>query len=179
MSDQFVGEIRMFAGSFAPKGWAMCEGQLLSIAQYTALFSLLGTTYGGNGTTNFALPDLRGRAPMHFGDGPGLTRREQGEQIGSDNVRLTVNEIPAHTHQVMAADQTGTTNSPAGAVWAQAPKQGKFTKKETPLYEATANANMDPRLIASAGNSQPHNNRQPYQSVNFIIALQGIFPLRG
>ncbi|MED1796406.1 tail fiber protein [Brevibacillus nitrificans] len=178
MSDQFVGEIRMFAGDFAPKGWALCNGQLLSISQNTALFALLGTNYGGDGKNTFALPDLRGRAPMHQGQGDGLTNRRVGEQVGSETVTLLQSEMPAHTHLAMAVDQTGDTNSPQGTVWAQAPKQGKFVKRDTPLYNDAAGSQMSPTALSIAGSSLPHNNRQPYLGVNFIIALQGAYPPR-
>lgn len=179
MSDQFVGEIRMFAGNYPPQGWAFCNGQLMPIAQNTALFSLLGNFYGGNGVTNFGLPDLRGRAPMHQGQGNGLSNRDIGEQVGSENVSLITTEMPIHNHQAMAVEQVGDTNSPENAVWAQAPKQGKFVKRDTPLYNDAVDSLMSPVSLSVAGSSLPHNNRQPYLGVNFIIALQGIFPPRG
>lgn len=177
MTDQFVGEIRIFTGNFAPKGWALCNGQLLSISQNTALFSLLGTMYGGNGTSNFALPDLRNRAPLFFGQGPGLSLHDQGETGGQATVTLLGSEIPAHTHQAQASNITGTQNTPGGAVWAVGDRQ---VRGGGPLYSTTpgALATMNGAALSPTGGSQPHNNWSPYLGVTFIIALQGIFPPR-
>ncbi|MCR2806631.1 phage tail protein [Paenibacillus soyae] len=171
--EPFVGEIRAFAGNFAPKGWALCNGQLLPIMQNTALFSLLGVTYGGDGRTTFALPNLMGRAPMQQGQGAGLTLRQQGAPGGTPSVTLLTSEIPMHTH-VPANATSGTTGSPENAVWAGV-VQGRST---TPVYSPTPNAAMNPAAVSPAGGSQPHNNMQPYLGVNFIIALQGVFPSR-
>lgn len=177
--DSYIGEIRIFAGNFAPKDWAFCHGQLLSISSNAALFSILGVQYGGDGKTTFALPDLRGRAPMHQGSGAGLTPRTIGAEEGNPTVTLTQNEIPAHTHLPQAVNETGATNNPQGAVWAQAPQQGKFIKKDTPLYHATVDTTMNILSLTTAGNGLPHNNMQPYLGVHFIISLTGIFPSRG
>jgi len=172
MADPFVAEIRIFAGNFAPRGWAFCEGQLLSIAQNTALFSLLGTTYGGNGQTNFGLPNLQGRAPMHPGQGPGLTPRSLGEMGGSPTATLTSHELPSHTH-TMKYNKTvaGDSNSPAGKM---------FAKSVVPVASVFSSSPPDTAIgsATAAGGSQPHNNMQPYLAVSYIIALQGIYPPR-
>jgi len=170
--EPFIGEIMMFAGNFAPKGWAMCNGQLLPIAQYTALFSLLGTTYGGNGQTTFALPDLRGRVPVHPGQGPGLSNYDLGQQSGSENVTLTTTQIPAHAHTFAPGCSTQVPNaeSPANAVPANLDPNQTFSTEP--------NGNMRPGNSSTVGGSQPHNNLQPLLCINFIIALEGIFPSR-
>ena len=173
MSDQFVGEIRMFTGNFEPIGWAFCNGQVLSIAQNTALFSLLGTNYGGDGKSTFALPDLRSRFPLHAGSsaGPGLTPRSVGESGGSASIVLMSQEIPAHAHALMATS-TATGGSPAGAALAP-PANGAS------IYHAlTHPVQMPLASVGVAGGSFPHNNLQPFLALNFIIALQGIFPPR-
>jgi microcystin-dependent protein len=175
MSEPFLGEIRMFGGNFAPRGWAFCNGQILAIAQNTALFSLLGTTYGGNGQTTFALPDLRGRVPMHWGQGPGLTPRSLGETGGSENVTLLSNQMPAHTHSLNANTNQGETFSPGGGVAAAAVDS---SQQPLNIYSTTANTTMSPQAIAAAGGSQPHDNMQPFECVSFIIALEGIYPSR-
>jgi microcystin-dependent protein len=172
MSDPFVAEIRIFPFDFAPKGWAFCDGQLLSISQNTALFSLLGTTYGGDGKSNFALPDLQGRAPMHPGQGPGLSLRDLGESAGVETVTLLDSEMPAHTHAVQATNDVASVPGPGGNVWAQAVSdQGGF-----PYYHTIGNTPMAP--LPFAGGSLPHNNMHPYLTFNFCIALQGVFPPR-
>jgi microcystin-dependent protein len=175
MSEPFLGEIRMFGGNFAPRGWAFCNGQILPIAQNTALFSLLGTTYGGNGQTTFALPDLRGRVPMHWGQGPGLTPRSLGETSGSENVTLLSNQMPAHTHSLTANNQQGDAFSPEGAVAAAAVDS---SQQPLNIYSSSANTTMSAQAIGAAGGSQPHSNMQPFQCVSFIIALEGIYPSR-
>lgn len=176
----YLGEIRMFGGNFAPSGWALCNGQTLPIESYAALYSIIGPRYGGDGVRNFALPDLQGRAPMHWGQGSGLSPRELGQQVGSESVSLKEIEMPAHRHTARAADQVGSTNSPENAVWAQAPKQGKFVKRETPLYQGSPESGKQMNVLAlsNAGSGTPHNNRQPYLAVNFIICLDGQFPPR-
>lgn len=177
MSEPFIGEIRMFAGNFAPRGWAFCQGQILSIAQNTALFSILGTTYGGNGQTTFALPDLRGRAPMQPGQGPGLSSRTLGEQGGSENVTLLITQMPAHNHTVNANGSPGNGSVPTGSVWAEVvnPADNALMGAYT---NAAPNTTMSANAIGTAGGSQPHNNMSPFTCVNFIIALQGIYPSR-
>lgn len=176
MSEPFIAEIRMFAGNFAPRGWAFCAGQLLPINQNTALFSLLGTTYGGNGQTTFALPDLCGRAPMHAGNGPGLTPRSLGEAGGQENVVLAINQVPAHSHaaQVNASNGAANSLSPVGTVLAVSAQGNAFATGSPPTSPMSASA----ASVANAGGNQGHNNMQPYTAVSFIIALQGIFPSR-
>jgi len=173
MSDPFIAEIKMFGGNFAIRGFAMCSGQILSIAQNTALFSILGTTYGGNGQTTFALPDLRGRVPIHFGQGPGLANVSLGEVAGQSTVTLLTTQIPAHTHSLGCTDATADSASPSSNVPASdaAGVTGAYSS-------APPSATMNPAAIAPAGGSQPHNNMQPYLGINFIIALEGIFPSR-
>ena len=175
MSEPYIGEIRMFGGNFAPTGWALCDGQLLSIAQNSALFSILGTTFGGNGQTTFALPDLRGRVPMHWGQGPGLTPRTIGESSGSETVTLLSTQMPAHTHTLNANSGQGDSFTPPGAVPAGAVDS---TQQPLNIYSSTINTTMNPAAIGAAGGSQPHQNMQPYLCVTFIIALQGIYPSR-
>jgi microcystin-dependent protein len=172
MSEPFIGSIVLFCGNFAPKGWATCDGQLLSIAQNTALFSILGTTFGGNGQTTFALPDLRGRVPLHPGQGPGLSPYTLGEAIGVENVSLLATQMPAHNHAFAApcSDGAPSTPSPVGAVAAN--------QDQTPFYAASGTAAMAASTSTVAGGSQPHENRQPVLAINFIIALEGIYPSR-
>jgi microcystin-dependent protein len=170
MSAPFVGEIRILGCNFAPRGWAFCAGQLMAISQNPALFALLGIYYGGNGTTNFALPDLRGRAPMFFGQGPGLTPRSIGEQGGSEAVGLVVSEMPSHTHVVSAATSHADRANASGAVLASGSE---------PVYgPGPATVAMAGSATTPEGGSQPHNNMQPFVALNFCIALQGIFPPR-
>ena len=173
MSNPFLAEIRIFTAGFAPKGWALCDGQLMSISLNTALFSLLGTTYGGNGTSNFALPNLQGCAPMQAGQGPGLTLRDLGETAGEQTVTLLQTEMPAHSHSAQASttpDQT----TPVGNAWASGQKGfGNF-------YATPSNntVQMNPFGTSIAGGNLPHNNMQPFLGLMFIIALQGVFPAR-
>ena len=174
MTDPFLAEIRMFAGNFAPTGWALCNGQVMPIAQNTALFSLLGTTYGGDGRVTFALPNLMSSAPMHAGQGNGLSQRYLGEQGGEQTVTLLPSEMPAHTHRPMAYAGNGNQTSPQGGVWAES-LAGRVAD---PLYQPTPNAAMNLGNVGLTGGSQPHNNMPPYLCVTFIIALQGIFPQR-
>lgn len=171
MADPFVAEIRIVPFNFAPRGWAFCDGQLLPLSQNTALFSLLGTTYGGNGKSNFALPDLQGRAPMHPGQGPGLSLHDLGETGGSETVALLESEIPSHSHQARGSGADADTPSPTSASWAGS-EAGDSLRK-------TASGTFGPQALAPAGGDQPHNNMQPYLTLNFIIALQGVFPQRG
>jgi microcystin-dependent protein len=171
--DPFVAEIRIFPFNFAPKGWAFCDGQLMAISQNTALFSLLGTTYGGNGQSTFALPDMQGNAPMHPGQGPGLSQHFLGEASGSDTVTLLVSEMPLHPHTVVSVpgNFAGNTNVPTNTAFAKV-SQG------SPYVAAANPAAMSFQTIATAGSSLPHNNRQPYLTLSFCIALQGVFPPR-
>jgi microcystin-dependent protein len=170
MADPFVAEIRIFPFNFAPKGWAFCDGQVMLIAQNTALYSLLLTTYGGNGTTTFALPDLQGRAPMHPGQGPGLSARTLGESAGSDTVTLQESELPAHSHAVRAASDDAAFKTASG----------KLVASGNTMFANTAapNRTLAPEALAPAGGGQPHNNLQPYLTLNFCIALLGVFPPR-
>lgn len=176
MMDPYVGEIRIFAGNFAPRGWAFCNGQLMPISQNTALFSILGTIYGGDGKTNFALPDLMGRAPMHQGTIPGGSTYPIGEQTGAASVTLTTAEMPSHAHAAMANSQSGNTSNPEGAVWAKNP--GSRGVSPTPIYSASPTVPMNPLSLAPAGGGAPHDNMQPYLGVGFIIALAGVYPPR-
>jgi microcystin-dependent protein len=175
MSSPFIGEIRMFAGNFAPRGWAMCNGQISAISQNTALFSLLGTTYGGDGRTTFALPNLQGRTPTQAGQGPGLTNRTLGETGGAEIVTLTTGGLPNHTHLAGASTTTGSQVGPTDGVWA--PSGASKGKKMYAAARGTGPA-MSAQALTSAGAGQPHNNMPPYLAVNFIIALQGIYPSR-
>ena len=170
--DSIIGEIRMFAGNFAPTGWAFCQGQLLPIAQNQALFSLLGTTYGGDGITSFALPDLRGRVPVGFGQGPGLSNRVIGEQFGSELVTLNINQMPSHNHTVNAVTTEGNQNLPTNSL----PANTKALDKE--YSDANANTTMKATMVNPTGGNQPFGVSQPSLGVNFIIALQGIYPSR-
>jgi microcystin-dependent protein len=172
--EPFLGQIMMFAGNFAPVGWALCNGQLMSIAQNTALFSLLGTTYGGDGVTTFALPNLQGRVPLHWGTGPGLSSYDLGEVTGSENVTLLITQIPAHTHVATASNAAAAQADPAGNVWA-VPVDSTGTPG-TGFNPPPANAALSPTAIGLAGGSQPHTNIQPILAVTFIIATEGIYP---
>jgi microcystin-dependent protein len=167
MSNPYVGEIRMFAGNFAPQGWAFCDGSLLAISQNDVLFNLIGTTYGGDGQTTFALPDLRSRVPVHMGQGAGLSARTIGQSGGAEAVTLTTNQLPQHTHAA-ASSASSNSASPQGTVW------GGWSS--TQYSDQGANAAMNPAALTNAGGSQPHDNMLPFQAVNFIIALFGIYP---
>ncbi len=172
MSEPFLGEIRLAGFNFAPQGWLLCEGQILSIVQNTALFSLLGTTYGGNGTTTFALPDLRGRVPVGFGQAPGLTPYVIGETLGVENVTLNVIQMPEHSHGVNASANKGNKESPIGNYPAS------DAAGITAEYNGSPTGVMNAGVIAGVGGNQPHENRQPTLVLNWIIAVQGIFPSR-
>lgn len=175
MSTPLIGEIKMFAGNFAPKGWALCNGQILAIAQNTALFSILGTTYGGNGTSTFALPDLRSRVPIHAGQGAGLSNYVLGEMTGLESVTLLINELPAHTHTVNAVASGGNQASPAGGSLAI---ESTGTSLDYANSNTTPTSPMNAAMIGPTGSSLPHNNIQPVLCVNYIIALLGVFPSR-
>jgi microcystin-dependent protein len=164
MAQPYVGEIRIFAGNFAPAGWEFCSGQLLPISENETLFQLIGTTYGGDGQSTFALPDMRGRIPVHQGSGYSLAA-----QGGTENVTLTVQQLPAHAHSLLASSGPGNRNSPADGVIAEAPVISVW-------IEDVASVNMSPATVTAVGGSQPHDNYQPYLCVNFIISLFGIFP---
>ena len=175
MSDPFVAEIRIFPFNFPPKGWAFCDGQLMPLSQNTALFSLLGTTYGGDGKSTFALPDLQGSAPMQPGQGQGLSLRDLGEMSGVESITLLVSEIPVHTHQMRFHEvDLAELNAPAN-------NRVLANSANTNAYQSVTNANlvtMAPQALPPAGGGLPHNNMQPYLTLNFCIALQGIFPQR-
>jgi microcystin-dependent protein len=178
VSDQFVAEIRIFASNFAPQGWATCDGQILPISQNTALFSLLGTNYGGNGTTNFALPDLRGRVPLGWGQGSGLSSYSVGEALGTDTVTVLTSEMPAHTHGLNAEDpalQAADQSAPSPTSVLAASTGGFAFRPDA----STQPAQMSQAAVTGLGGAQPHNNLQPYLTLTFCIALQGIFPPRG
>lgn len=174
MADPFVAEIRIVGFNFAPRGWAACNGQLLPISQNTALFSLVGTIYGGDGKSTFALPNLQGRAPMHPGQGPGRSLRDLGEQGGSDSVTLLASELPPHSHQLKASIEDGTQGSltPGVALASSVGAQSYQTATANNLVPMAADT------LAPAGSSLPHNNMQPYLALNFCIALQGVYPPR-
>jgi microcystin-dependent protein len=173
MSSPFVAEIRIFAGNFAPTGWATCDGQLLPISQNTALFSLLGTTYGGDGKTTFGLPNLQGNAPMMWGQGPGLSLRDIGEQGGEPSVTLIISEMPSHAHSFNGLTAPAASRDPTNAQLARSRNGNVYQTDAT-----TGQVIMAPQAIGIAGGSLPHNNMQPYLALTFIIALQGIFPPR-
>ncbi len=164
----YIGEIRMFGGNFAPNGWLFCEGQLLPISENEALFQLIGTTYGGDGQSTFALPDLRSRVPIHFGQGFGLTNRAISETGGVESVTLTAQQIPAHSHPMLASSQTATTEFPTGAVLAGSAAVDSFGSPVGLLALAST--------VSVTGGSQPHENMMPFLAINFIISLFGVFP---
>ena len=174
--DPFIGEIRIVGFNYAPQGWAFCNGQLLQISQNTALFSILGTTYGGNGTTNFGLPNFQSIAPMSWGQGPGLSYRALGETSGSASVTLVQSEMAGHAHIAKASGNSASATDPTNGIWAV----GGEPRAAVPMYTANASspAAMNVGALTPQGQSQAHNNMQPYLTLNFIIALQGIFPQR-
>jgi microcystin-dependent protein len=173
MNDSYLGQIMLFAGNFAPVGWALCNGQLLPISQNQALFAVIGTMYGGDGVSNFALPDLRGRAPICFGQGPALQNYEVGEKGGAETVALTAAQMPAHSHTV----SFGCDTNPGGSV--SSPQNAYLCAQDPGIYSSTTNAPMGPGACQPAGGSQGHENRAPYLAMNYVIALQGVFPSRG
>jgi microcystin-dependent protein len=168
MGEPFIGEIRMVGFNFAPAGWALCHGQTMAISENDALFTLIGTTYGGDGQETFNLPDLRGRIPVHAGQGPGLSNRTLGEVSGTETVTLTTQQIPVHSHPAQAQTGAGNQASPSNGVWA-ASGQGQYGV-------GTGNAAMKNTLISASGGSQPHDNMMPYTTISFIISLFGVFP---
>ncbi len=169
--DPFIAQIVMFGGNFAPRGWAFCDGQLLSIAQNTALFSILGTTYGGDGRTTFGLPDLRGRVSIHPGHGPGLSNYQLGQKGGTETVTLTAAQMPSHNHQIHAANTGGDDTNPTTA-------KGFAVAGDDLYIENTPATTMQSDIVSSVGGSQAHNNVQPFECVNYIIALVGTYPSR-
>ncbi len=169
-----LAEIRMFAGNFAPSGWAFCNGQILPINSNQSLFSLLDTTYGGDGETTFGLPDLRGRAPVHQGEGPGLTDHNLGQKFGSETVTLTTNQLPSHNHTMQATSNAPDANNPAGKALATGSRSVSMDDR----YGSSDNAVSMGSVTTNAGGGQAHNNMQPYLAVHYIIALQGLFPSR-
>lgn len=170
MSEPFVGEIRMFAGNFAPRGWAFCDGQLLAVSQNDALFTLLGTVYGGDGRTTFGLPDMRGRIPLHAGTGSGLSPRRLGATGGSEQVTLTESQLPSHTHPVQASTDLASVPGPKNNVWARA---------QSDVYASDfSGAQLQQEAVTGTGGSQPHANVMPFLCVHFIISLFGIYPSR-
>jgi len=177
MAEPYIGEIRIFGGTFAPNGWALCQGQLLPIAQNTALFSLLGTTYGGDGRTTFALPDLRGRVVMGFGQGPGLQDYVQGQTGGAETATLTTQQMPAHSHAV-AATETQSTTDPKGAVPANTAPPTPGTAPKVYGANPDGKTTMNNAMIGQTGGNQPFGVQQPYLVINYIIALNGIYPSR-
>ncbi len=175
MSEPFIAEIRIFAGNFAPRGWAFCDGQLLPISNNTALFSLIGTIYGGDGRTTTALPNLQGRAPMHPGRGPGLTSRRLGEKVGVETVTLSEAQIPSHGHTVRGTTTAGGADAPTNTSSIATPSV------RDKLYHTDTSANlvdMASEAVSTTGGSQPHENMQPFLAMHFIIALVGLYPSR-
>lgn len=180
MSDQFLGEIRIFPFNFAPYGWAQCNGQILPISQYSALFSLLGTNYGGNGTSNFCLPNFQGNVPVNQGQGSGLSAYVVGQQGGSTNVTLLYNEMAQHRHNVNADSDKATSANPSGVIFMEGDyPTGTSTSAAIVMYSTlTSPVTMSPLAVGLSGSSLPHNNMMPYLALNYCIAMQGIFPPR-
>ncbi|MDX3775562.1 tail fiber protein [Chromatiaceae bacterium AAb-1] len=173
--DPYIGEIRLFSGQYAPQDWFFCAGQSLPVQQYNLLYSVIGNLYGGN-TISFNLPDLRGRVPMGQGNGPGLTPRVPGDKVGESTVLLTIDEIPSHTHTAMgSANVTGALADPANNIWGATPPNPPGRPRP---YNSEANVLMSPQALATAGGNQAHNNMQPYLALNFIIAVNGVYPVR-
>jgi len=168
MSEPFLGQLQQFGFNFAPRGWAFCNGQLMSIAQNTALFALLGTTYGGDGQTTFAVPDMRGRISLHMGQGPGLTNREEGEASGNESVTLLSTQMPQHNHLL---------NASTGQKLVSIPAANNFGASDS-FTNATLDSVLDPGTVGLTGGNQPHENRQPFLVINWCIAVEGIFPSR-
>jgi len=178
MADAFIGEIRLFGGSTVPDGWALCNGRLLSVSDYPKLFAVIGNIYGGDGETEFALPDLTARAPMGAGTGEGLTPREVGQAAGEAAVALQIAEMPAHGHIAMAFSEVGDRTDPTYGFWAEGAAVGRPPAQPL-LYGGAPNVGMSPEAIGTAGGGQPHNNMQPYVAMNFMICLDGEDPVPG
>jgi microcystin-dependent protein len=170
--ESFLASLLIFAGNFAPRGWAFCNGQIMSIAQNTAVFALVGTTYGGDGVTTFALPDLRGRVPIHFGQGPGLSNYDLGQVAGSETTTLLISNLPAHNHGLHATSETGSTSAPVGAYLGNTGALDKEYNTSGTVVSMNANS------IALTGGSQPFQILQPYLALNYIFCMEGIFPSR-
>jgi microcystin-dependent protein len=170
-SEPLIGTVMLFGGNFAPRGWLFCQGQLLSISEYTPLYTLIGTTYGGDGQVTFAAPDLRSRVPIHFGQGVGLSNRVQGEMAGAETVTLISSQLPNHTHTVGVTSAAGSTGVPSSTVTLGVAPLNVYSPQ-------AANVALHPQTINNVGGNQPHENRQPYLAMNYVIALEGIFPSR-
>lgn len=176
--DEYIGIIKLFAGNYAPPGWALCNGQLLQIAQHSNLFHVLGTTYGGDGVNTFALPDLRGRMPVGTGQGPSLANYTAGQVGGAETTTLTANQLPVHSHALLATDQFGDSGAPTGAALASTDDPNTFTSA-SPIYkQAVPNTALATSSIGPAGGSQPHDNMPPFLGLNYIICLEGMYPPR-
>lgn len=167
--EPYIGEIMMFGGNFCPRGWGNADGQLLPVSQNQALFSILGTTYGGDGRTTFALPDMRGRVAIHVGQGPGLSNRQNGSKGGAETHTLNVSELPSHSHSLQATNNSGSSRKPEGKVPAK-------TRKKA--YGSAGSTQMAPQAVSSVGGGQPHNNMQPFLTIRYCMALQGLYPSR-
>jgi microcystin-dependent protein len=174
MAETYLGEIRIFGGNFAPRAWALCQGQILAISQYDQLFALLGTKYGGDGVTTFALPDLRGRLPVHQGQGPSLTHRYIGQRYGRETERLTSSQIPEHTHPLQASSKSATQTDAVGHVLANFDPNNFYDPGE----DATKIKDFSPDAVAASGGNQPHTNIMPFSGINFIISTYGTYPDR-
>lgn len=173
--DAYMGEIRTFAGNFAPVGWLPCDGRLLSISEYDTLYALIGTTYGGDGVNTFALPDLQGRAPMHRKQGT----YPMGQKAGDEAVTLTPTQLPVHTHAAAATNMAGTADTPTGMLWASPVPDGNPPPPVPKVYSASTDGTMHPQAVQPQGGSQPHDNMMPFLAVTFIINVQGLFPSQG
>lgn len=173
MAEPFIGQITLFAGNFAPRGWALCQGQILAIESNESLYSLIGTTYGGNGTTTFGLPDLRGRIPVGIGRGTGLSQWAIGERQGTETTVLNINQMPSHSHPLQASSDTGDNTDPTGRILATDAADEKPYEPTAEQPQALLNS-----AVLNVGNNQPHDNRAPWMALNYIIALLGIFPSR-
>lgn len=178
MSDAYLGEIRIFAGNFPPRGWAFCNGQLLSVQQFTALFSIISTRYGGDGITTFALPNLSNKAPMNQGNGPGLTERTVGQSVGEEMITLNLPQMPSHSHIPMAINSAGTSNAPNNGYWSTSKVEGRPPIPVSPLFHSNPDVQMNAQAINPTGSSHPHNNMQPYLALNFIICFDGEYPVK-
>lgn len=177
--DAYIGEVRIFAGNFTPRDWLDCNGQVVQVQQYQALYAVLGNTYGGTAPSTFALPNLDGRIPLHQGTGNGLTPRALGASGGQAAVTLDTTQIPSHRHIAQAIDTPGASKNPSGEVWGRTPKAGRPTPFDTNNFDPTLDAMMNPQAVAVAGASLAHNNMQPYLPVRFIICANGIYPAQG